>query len=534
VVKYSRGGIVSDTRASSLLLGVDVGSSDCKALLITMEGGIIASASQPYPTHYPRAGWAEQHPQDWYAAACTAIRACLEVATVRPDAIAALAVDGPAHNVALLDTAGEVVRPTLHWSDLRSAPQAERLEAQMGEAIFATTYSRVNPSWTLTQLLWLRENEPQTWARLHRILVTKDYVRYRFTGNYVTDPYDAVGTQLYDVAASSWSDELLRLLERGSDWLPRVCGAGEIAGLLHRSAADDTGLAVGTPVIVGSGDSVVEAFGIGALEGGACIVKLGTSANVNLVTTQPLPSRQSITYPHVAPERWFSITATNSGASTMRWFRDTFCRLEVEQARQQEMSVYALIDQLAEDAPAGAEGLLFHPYLMGERSPYWDPHLRGDFVGITALHNVHHFARAILEGVAYSIRDCLQVVQVLGQPITHISLIGGGAKSRVWRTVLCDVLGVALTKPAIEDAAFGSALLAGVGIGIYPTMADAARQCVRGGETLLPNATHQERYNDTFEVYRAITRDLAKYSYRLGELSSKYDTPNPQPLEERP
>ncbi len=505
---------------SPLLLGVDVGSSDCKTMLVGPDGGIAASASQPYPTHYPRAGWAEQDPQDWYSAACASIRACLDQVKAASERVRALAIDGPAHTVALLDAAGAVIRPSLHWSDLRSAPPSEALEARMGDRIYAITYSRVNPSWTLTQLLWLREHEPDTWSRLRAILVTKDYVRFRFTGEYVTDLYDAVGTQMFDVQTSAWSPELCDLLGFPRDRLPRICAPAEIVGALLPDAAADCGLLPGTPIVVGSGDSVVEAFGIGAVEAGDCIIKLGTAANVNLVTREPLPSKQSLTYPHVAPGRWITITATNAGASTMRWFRDTFCRLEVEQARTRGVSVYDLIDALSEGAPPGADGLIFHPYLMGERSPYWNPHLRGDFVGIGAHHNAHHFARAILEGVAYSILDCLEVVRSLGQPIERVSLIGGGAKSKLWRRIICDVLGIALSKPKVEDAAFGSALLASVGAGEFGSLSEAVDVCTRREELLLPDDVQHSRYQAYFEVYRDIVGDLAAHSARLTQIAA--------------
>lgn len=516
---------------SPLMLGIDVGSSDCKAMLVAPDGEIIASASQPYPTHYPRMGWAEQNPSDWYEAACAAVRACLKTANAAPERVLALAIDGPAHNVALLDAHGDVIRPTLHWSDLRSAPQSERLEAEMGERIFDLTFSRVNPSWTLTQLLWLREHEPEHWSRLRHILVTKDYVRYRFTGEYVTDPYDAVGTQMYDVRAESWSDELCARLDFDLNHLPRVCAPTDIAGSLLSDAAADTGLLRGTPVLVGSGDSVVEAFGIGAVEAGDCIVKLSTAANVNMVLSEPLPSKQSITYPHVMPGQWFTITATNSGASTMRWFRDTFCRLEVEQARERGVNVYTLIDQLVEGAPPGADGLMFHPYLMGERSPYWNPHLRGDFVGINARHDAHHFARAILEGVAYSIKDCFEVLRGLGQPIRRVSLIGGGAKSKIWREVICNVLGIPLRKPKVEDAAFGSALMAGIGAGVFESLADAVQSCVHHDGRLEPDAAQHAVYEAYFAVYRDITRDLAAHSARLTQLAARHQ---PEDLKEQP
>lgn len=505
--------------SETYLVGIDVGSSDCKVMLIDGRGRVVATAAQPYQTHYPRLGWAEQNPEDWFVAARDTLRICVNRAKIDVARIAGIAVDGPAHNVALMDDAGAILRPTLHWSDLRSTPQSERLAAELGDRIFDITYSQVNPSWTLTQLLWVKENEPMIWSRLRRILVTKDYVRYRLTGVYQTDAYDAIGTQMYDVATGEWSSELCDLLGFERDWLPPVAACHSVSGGLLPEVAAAVGLRSGIPVIVSSGDSVVEAFGIGAVEPGQCLVKLGTAANVNIVTAEPQPSRKTITYRHVVDDLWFTITATNAGASTMRWFRDTFCRLEVQQARAQGVSVYTLIDQLAADVPPGAAGLLFHPYLMGERSPYWDPHLRGDFVGISAHHSTRHFARAILEGVAFSIRDCLEVVELLGQRVETLYLIGGGAKSALWRQVICDVLGRSLTKPFVEDAAFGAAVMAGVGVGVFEDWAHAVATCVQTDEVLQPNDEHRNRHDEQFEIYRDITRDLAAHSHRLTALA---------------
>ena len=344
------------------LIGVDVGSSDCKVMILETTGKIIASSRQSYPTTYPRLNWAEQNAGDWYAAACSAIREALAESSIITQNIIGLAIDGPAHNVALLGEDDEPVYPVIHWSDLRSTPQAEYLKQIHGSAIFELSYSTVNPSWTLTQLLWLKENEPYIWSRVRRVLVTKDYVRYRFTGVYQTDIYDAIGTQFYDIRASAWSDMLCELLEFVPQHLPSIAPAQSISGGLLPRAAKDCGLLAGIPVAVGSGDSVVEAFGTGAIRPGQGIIKLGTAANVNLVTAAACPSPHSITYRHVVDDAWFTITATNSGASTMRWFRDTFCRLEVEQAARDGLDVYQLIDRLASGAPPGAQGLLFHPY----------------------------------------------------------------------------------------------------------------------------------------------------------------------------
>lgn len=503
------------------LIGVDVGSSDCKAMVIRSDGGVIASSTRSYPTRYPQVGWAEQDAEDWYAVACQTIRACVQDSSLDPGRIAGLSIDGPAHNVAVMDECGHVLRPVIHWSDLRATPQAEYLEAHFGDTIFKTTYTHANPSWTFAQLMWLREQEPATWKQVRRILVTKDYLRYRFTGVYQTDAYDAIGTQLYDIPNDGWSQALCELVGIDSSWLPVLAPPYAVSGGLLPEAARACGLRAGIPIAVGSGDSVVEALGIGATGPGHCIIKLGTAANVNLVTESPLPSSQTITYRHVVPDCWFTIAATNSGAVTMRWFRDTFCRLEVQQAQRQGVSVYDLINQLAEGIPAGAQGLIFHPYLMGERSPHWDPKLRGDFIGISQQHGIHHFARAILEGVAYSVRDCLNVVENLGQPVAHYYLIGGGAKSRLWRQILCDVLGQPLLRPAVEDTAFGAALLAGIATGVYADWQEAVGACVRIDERLEPEPAIHDLYSAYFDIYRAVASDLRIHSHRLVQVAGQ-------------
>ena len=504
-----------------ILFGIDVGTSGCKVVAINKHGEVVCSGSQTYPTLYPKPGWAEQNPEDWYKASCQAIQNCLVSGDINPGEVVALSVDGPAHNVALMNADGSVIYPAIHWSDLRSVEQCETLDSLYGDMIYKITHQQVNPSWTLAQLMWLKENEPVVWSKLRRIQVTKDYVRYRLAGDYLTDIYDATGTQMYDVENDCWSEDISSILGYEVDWLPQVETATSISGGLTSAAAKETGLLEGTPIAVGSGDSVVEAFGIGVVEPGQCIVKIATAANVNLVHAQPHPSPMTITYPHVIEGRWFSIAATNSGASTIRWFRDTFCRHEKEQAETQGVNIYQLIEELSSDALPGCEGLLFHPYLMGERTPYWDPLLRGDFVGISARHTIHHFSRAILEGVAYSIRDCFQVVEDLGQQISEIRLIGGGTKSPLWRQIISDVLGRPLLKPMIEDAAFGAALLSGVAVSLFPDWQSALNASVKIEESLQPDMDVHARYDEYFEVYRAITRDMAEHSHQLTELASR-------------
>lgn len=508
----------------SYLLGVDMGTSGCKVVAINEQGKIISNGSKTYPTSYPKSGWAEQNPQDWYEATCKSIRECLKKIDINPNRIVGLSIDGPAHNVALMDGRGEIIYPTIHWSDLRSVKQCNTLQQEFGDLIYKTTWQKVNPSWTLSQLLWLKESEPEVWSKLRKIQVTKDYIRFRFTDTYQTDAYDAVGTQLYDVNNSCWSEELINILEFDHRNFPEVVEATAISGGINKITAENTGLLKGTPVAVGSGDSVIEAFGIGAIDPGQCIIKIASAANVNLVCVEPFPSFNTITYPYPVGGHWFSITATNSGASTMRWFRDTFYREENQKAKADGISVYQLIGRQSAGTPPGCEGLIFHPYLMGERTPFWDPYLRGDFLGINTRHRRNHFARAILEGVAFSIRDCFEVVSNLGQSVTEIHIVGGGSKSPLWCQIVADILGRELHKPFIEDAAFGAAVLAGIASGYFSDWHDAIRSNRNMLESITPDPDTHNLYEEYFAIYRESVPDITKHSHKLAKIAVKSNT----------
>lgn len=503
---------------TSYLIGIDIGSSACKCMIVDTTLRIVAESAQPYPTRYPQKSQAEQDPEDWCLSACRAIQSCLESSGVKANSIIGLSIAGPAHSVALMDSGGAILHPTIHWSDLRSTAQSERLEADCGEAIFRTSLCRVNPAWTLPQLLWLKENRPATFKRLRRILVVKDYVRYRLTGRYQTDVYDAIGTQLYDVHAGVWSEALLGLVGLPVDWLPEVRPAVDISGGLTPEAARATGLLGGTPVAVGSGDSVVEAAGIGAISPGHCVLKLGTAANVNLVMREARASPGAIVYRHVVEPYWFAITATNSGTSTLQWFAETFGQV---MASASGKPAHELVEALAAVSEPGARGLLFQPYLQGERSPHWDPHLRGGFIGLDRQHRLEDFARAALEGVAYSLRDCFELVSALGDPITKLYLIGGGAKSRLWSQIVCDVIGRPLTKPVVQSAAYGAAMLAGIATDVFTGWFDAQSACALSSEDLQPAEAMRQLYDNAFGAYQALTQVLRPHARNLGRSANE-------------
>lgn len=485
----------------AVLIGIDVGSSSCKVTALDRDGRVLASAEKDYVTRYPRRGWAEVNPEDWYFSACEATHACVARGNLDPGDVEAIAVAGPAHNVALLDGADKVLHPTLHWSDVRSFKEAQELEDRNGSLIRTQTLQQPHPSWTLAQLMWVRRHEPEAASRLRRFCVTKDYVRYRLTGVYSTDLYDAIGTQLFDVGQERWSEELLSIVGLTPDAAPRVEPPTSLNGSLTARGARDLGLKEGTPVAVGSGDSAVEAAAAGAVTAGDVVVKLGTSANINAVSESPIAEIGAMNYPHVTGEGWLAISATNAGTATMKWFRDTFCQYEQSEAVRRSVDVFELIHQLSAKAPGGSDGLLFHPYLNGERSPYWDPNIRGQFSGIGMQHGRHHFARSILEGVAYSLRDCMDAVSARAS-LNRFWLLGGGARSALWRRIVVDVLGVSCVLPRIEGASAGSALLAGIAAGVFPDWRTASDALNRGASREDPDPAASVLYDRYFAAYK--------------------------------
>jgi len=483
-----------------VVLGIDVGSSSAKAVAVDQNGEVLAEASHPYTVTRPTPGRAEVDADDWHRAAEAVIQGCL--AQLGQSKVVGLAVDGPAHNVALLNDEGAVLAPVLHWSDLRSKPQADRLDRESGEMIERLSLHPSNPSWTLAQLAWIREEWPEIFAATSSIQVTKDFVRYRLTGEITTDPYDAVGTQLYDSLRVEWSDELCALVGLSASDMSRVIEAHEQAGEILPAAAASTGLAVGTPVFTGSGDTTAEAIGVGMSEIGETVIKLATSGTVLTLAEKPEPDPTLLTYPYVVPPLWIAMASTNAGASSMKWFQTTFL-----QAIGGSDSVES-VGELAAQSPPGADGVLFHPFLSGERSPYWDPNLRAAFTGVSASTSLGDMARAVMEGVALSLRDGASALERTGHVLRSCRLIGGGARSDEWTQIMADVFAKPLDRTTIAASAYGTALIAGVGLGWFdwrdtPEATDSHRRVFE------PNAGNTERYDEMFDRYREMVPSLS-------------------------
>jgi len=490
-----------------LLLGIDFGTGGCKITLIDPAGTIVDSRSGEYPTNHPHPGWAEQDPADWYAVMCRLLH---EMRPTQHGRLIALAMDSYTHGAVLLDDTMQVIRPTIIWTDQRSVEECAELKEKYFDLIFQTAYQAPTPTWTLPQLAWLKHHEPENFARIKHLSFVKDYIRYRLTGNLACDAIEAQGTLFWDMKAGCWSRELCALAGIPLETLPPIGQPTDRAGAMTAEASRDTGLPEGTPVIMGASDSAVEDYAAGAIEPGQCILKLATAGNVNVMTASAHPHPATLTYSHVVPGRWYTVTATNAAAVCQRWFRDQFCRDEIAQAQRDGVSPYTLINQLAATAPRGADGVFFHPYLMGERSPYWDANLRGSFTGLSMSTTKADLARALLEGVAYSLRDCYRTIESMGLAVHEAILIGGGAKSELWSRIVCDVFNLPLACPAGSDASFGSALLAGVGVGVFADEVSAVRQCLKFDRTLTPDPTGAAFYARQFDRYRRLHDVLAE------------------------
>jgi xylulokinase len=493
-----------------LLLGIDLGAGSLKASLIAPDGTLAGEASHPVATAAPKPGWSEQDPHAWWRAAIDAVPRALVAAGGDASRVAALSFSAGAHTQVLEDADGRVIRPAILWNDQRARAETASLRGRADRRILEIGYNRANPTWTLPQMLWLRENEPEAFARVRRMYLAKDWLRSRFTGGFETDTIDALGTLMLDARTVTWSEELCGLIGWPMETLPPIVQPRAQVGGVTAAAARATGLVAGTPVICGTSDTAVETYGAGMMRPGLGVAKLATAATVSVLSPRAVPEPDLINYYHVIPDHWYVITATNSCASAHKWLRDTFFRREGEDGT----AAFDAMERLAAATPTGAEGLFFHPYLNGERSPHWDPLLRADFVGIGFNHGPGHFVRALYEGISYSLRDCLEVLRARGLGFEVARLTGGGARSPLWRQILADVLGVRVELPAVADASFGAALLAGVGIGVFADEA-AAEAAIRVVATHEPDPGRVAVYERGFALYRDIQAALAPLNHRI-------------------
>lgn len=492
------------------LLGIDVGTGGTRAVLIDETGRVISSATNEHaPISAPQLGWAEQHPHDWWRATCIAVKECLERTNTRSDDIAAIGLTGQMHGMILLDAVGEVLRPAIIWCDQRTEEQSRAITAKIGAPrLIELTANPALTNFTLTKIWWVQHHEPEIWSRVRTILLPKDYVRFKLTGARAIDVADASGTLLLDVVNRRWSKEMMEASGVRADQLPAVLESPEISGRISKDGANATGLREGTPVVAGAGDQAAGAVGIGIVRPGAVSATIGTSGVVFAATSAPTldPKGRIHTFCHAVPGRWHVMGVTQAGGYSLHWFRDQLC--DAVSYGKGHGSNSVSYDQLTAEAAKtspGADGLLWLPYLMGERTPHLDPDARAALVGLTAQHTRGHVVRAILEGVAFSLRDTLTIFDELNLPVQSMRVGGGGARSPLWRQIQADVYGIPVeVLEAEEGAAYGAALLAGVGAGVWPTVDAACDRTVRTAQRISPDAQSAARMNQRYAEFRSL------------------------------
>ncbi len=489
--------------SDAYFLGIDVSTTGSKALLIDSAGSVMAVASSPHTLSTPRPLWSEQDPREWWQATTNSIRAVLKETAIDPAAIKAIGLTGQMHGLVLLDAAGEVLRPAILWNDQRTQVQCDEIHRRFGrEAFIQISGNAALTGFTAPKILWVAENEPQVYARARHVLLPKDYIRYRLTSEYAMDKADGSGTILFDLKQRDWSEELLAGCNIPAEWMPHTFEGPEFTGSVSATAAFETGLAIGTPVAAGGGDQAAQAVGVGAVEPGIIGLTVGTSGVVFATTPSALiePQGRLHAFCHAVPGMWHFMGVMLSAAGSLQWYRDTLAP---------DMEFNTLLME-ADAIPAGSEGLQFLPYLSGERTPHPDPNARGAFIGLTLRHGRGALTRAVLEGVAFGLKDGFMLIQQAGLPaVTQIRASGGGTKGALWRQILASVLNSELvTVNTSEGAAFGAALLAGVGAGAWSDVITACKNTIRITGQTLPKmdevAVYERSYAQFRELYPAL------------------------------
>ncbi len=497
--------------SKTYLLGIDTSTTSSKALLVDESGAVVAVAASPHSLQTPKPLWSEQDPREWWEAVSASIRSVLEQAGVPGEAVTAIGLTGQMHGLVLLDEKGHVLRPAILWNDQRTQAQCDQIHARVGKERFIQISGNVAlTGFTAPKILWVQQNEPEIFARARHVLLPKDYVRFKLTGEYAMDKAGAAGTVLFDLKARDWSPELLEKLGIDPAWMPPTCEGPEFTGRVTAEAAAATGLKAGTPVAAGGGDQAAQAVGVGAVETGVVALTVGTSGVVFATTPSALiePEGRLHAFCHAVPGMWHFMGVMLSAAGSLQWYHDTLAPT---------LSFEDLLEEAAA-VPAGSEGLQFLPYLSGERTPHPDPLARGAFIGLTLRHSRGHMTRAVLEGVSFGLKDSFTLIQNAGLgAIKQVRASGGGTKSALWRQIMASVLGAELvTVNTTEGAAYGAALLAGVGAGVWSDVPGACRSAVKITGSTLPDPAQAQAYHDSYALYRELYPALRSSFEKMG------------------
>lgn len=488
-----------------LILAHDLGTTGNKALLYEAGGRALASVFHAYPTAYPKTNWAMQNPEDWWSAVCITTRKLIDSAHIDPVEIACVVFSGQMMGCVPVDWSVNPLCDAIIWADQRAVEEARLLTEKIGfERVYQITGHRPSPAYTAAKILWIRRHQPEIFNRAHKFLLAKDFIIARLTGKFVTDYSDASGMNLYDLQQKAWSEEILAGLELEARLLPELHASVDvIGGVTHQSAAA-TGLMAGTPVVAGGGDGACATVGAGVVKPGSAYNYIGSSSWIGITTQQPIldPEMRTFTFAHLIPGWYNPIGTMQSAGGAYQWTRDIFCAVEKNAAAQMGVSTYELMNLQAEHSSPGAQGLIFLPYLLGERSPRWNPHARGAFIGLTMKHTRQDMIRAVLEGITLNLRVILEAFQRQGANLEAMRVIGGGAQSPLWRQIMADIYGIPVQRPNLleEATSLGAAIAGGVGVGLYPdfSIAETLTPIV---DSVEPNVNLKELYEELYQVF---------------------------------
>ena len=494
------------------LLGIDIGTSGTKTVLFDRSGNPISSSTAEYPLYQPEIGWAEQDPLDWWKAVCITINQVIKDSNINPESISGIGLSGQMHGLVMLDGDGNVLRKSIIWCDQRTAKECVEITEKVGEKrLIDITANPALTGFTASKILWVRNNEPEIYEKCRKILLPKDYIRYMLTGEFATEVSDASGMQLLDIKNRCWSKEVLNALDIPIEYLGDVHESIVVSGKVHKKAAQVTGLKENTPVVGGAGDQAAGAIGNGIIKSGQISSTIGTSGVVFAHLDEPIIDEKGRvhTFCHAVPGAWHMMGVTQGAGLSLKWFRDNFCHNEIEVAKYMGIDPYVLMTKEAEKVPAGSRGVIYLPYLMGERTPHLNPKAKGVFFGLSAAHTKNEMLRAVIEGVSYSLLDCMEIIKDTGMNPTNVMVSGGGGKSELWRQILADMFNCKVsTNKSSEGPALGVALLAGVGTGVYKDINEACSIAISENSIQYPKEENSLVYKRYYEIYKKIYNDL--------------------------
>ena len=504
------------------VIGIDIGTSGTKSVLFDVDGNVIASSTAEYPMYQPQNGWAEQDPADWWNAVVYTVYDIIRASGIDPSDIKGVGMSGQMHGLVMLDENGEVLMNSIIWCDQRTAKECEEITEKVGaDRMIAITANPALTGFTASKILWVRNNKPEIYAKCRHILLPKDYIRYKLTGEFATDVSDASGMQLLDVPNRCWSDEVLDKLNISKSMLAKVYESPEITGTITAEASRLTGLKEGTIVVGGAGDNAAAAVGTGVVVDGKAFTTIGTSGVVFAHTNDIRidPKGRVHTFCCAVPGCWHVMGVVQSAGLSLKWMRDNFCQAETETARSMGVDPYYLMDMEASKSPVGSNRLLYLPYLMGERTPHLDPDCRGVFFGLSAMHQKRDMIRSVMEGVAFGLNDSMNILREMNVEINDMMACGGGGTSSVWRQMLADLYGCNVsTLVSKEGPALGVAILAAVGAGLYPDVPTACEKLVKKKMTQEPVAENVEKYKPYYKLYTRLYQDLKDDFKILGSI----------------